>query len=169
MFRTPSCPSPSSSFLHLRCFYWLGRKFYCPSLQKFVAIADDIMQVIRIKRLILQFRFQEVLSTSKAELWCELTIAILIYLAKYRSLFFVKNIHWRLGYEKGALYMQFSFVEFILMKGKIIVFDFGKWIPLLTYCMKPLKLGIRFNAVQKNPAACHSISNVHDSETSNDA
>ena len=37
-----------------------------------------MMQAIRIKRLMLQFRFQEVLPTSKAELWCELTIAILI-------------------------------------------------------------------------------------------
>ena len=84
---------------------------------------------------------------------------------------FVKNIHWRLGYRKGRrggggwLYMHVSIVEFILMKGNLIFFDYGKWIRLLTSCMKPFKLGLGFNSVQKNPAACHRISNAHDSET----
>ena len=55
----------------------LGRKIFCLGLQQPVAITDDIVQVIRIKRVMLQF--QEVMSIYKTEFWCELTIAVLFW------------------------------------------------------------------------------------------
>ena len=55
----------------------LGRKFFCFGFQQTVVIAHDIVQAIWIERVMLQF--QEVLSIYKIELWCELTIAILIW------------------------------------------------------------------------------------------
>ena len=55
----------------------LRRKFSCLVLQQSVAIAHDIVQVILIKRVMLQF--QEALSIHRMEFWCELTIAKAIW------------------------------------------------------------------------------------------
>ena len=94
------------------------------------------------------------------------------------DLCFSQKVHWRLDSRKRGgdggrgevgVYIHVSFVEFILMKVNIIVFDFGEWVPLLTFWMHPFKLGPGFNSVQNNPAAYHSISNIHDIETLNDA
>ena len=52
----------------------LGRKFSCLGPQQSVAIAENIVQVIGIKREMLQFR--EVLSICKIKSWSELTMAI---------------------------------------------------------------------------------------------
>ena len=54
-----------------------GTKFSRLRLQQSVAIADDIMQTIWIKRIMLQF--QEVLSIYKIVFWCKLTVAILVW------------------------------------------------------------------------------------------
>ena len=55
----------------------MGRKFSCLGLQQSVAIADNIVQAIWIKSVMLQF--QEDLSIYKIEFWYEWTIAILIW------------------------------------------------------------------------------------------
>ena len=55
----------------------LGRKFSCLGPQQSVAIAENIVQVIGIKREMLQFR--EVLSIYKIKSWFELTMAILTW------------------------------------------------------------------------------------------
>ena len=54
----------------------LGRKFSCLSIQQSVAIADEIVQAIRIKRVLLQSK--EIMSIYKIKFWYESTIAILI-------------------------------------------------------------------------------------------
>ena len=68
---------PTLSLSSLNWKAALGRKFSCLGLQQSVAIAHGIVQVILIKRVMLQF--QELLSIYKIEFWCELTIAILIW------------------------------------------------------------------------------------------
>ena len=72
----------------------LGRKISCLGLQQPVAITDDIVQVIRIKRVMLQF--QEVMSIYKTEFWCELTIAVLFW----ENADSLKNTHWHLRYGR---------------------------------------------------------------------
>ena len=54
-----------------------GEEVFCFGFQQSVVIAHDIVQAIWTERVMLQF--QEVLSIYKRELWCELTIAILIW------------------------------------------------------------------------------------------
>ena len=53
----------------------LGRKFSCAGFQQSLAMASNVVQAIRIKRVMLQFR--GVLSICGVECWCELTMGIL--------------------------------------------------------------------------------------------
>ena len=53
----------------------LGRKFSCTCFQQSLAMASNVVQAIRIKRVMLQFR--GVLSVCRVECWCGLTIGML--------------------------------------------------------------------------------------------
>ena len=75
--------------------------FFCLGLQQSIAIADDIVQAILIKRVMLQF--QEILSIYKIEFSCEVTMAILIW--KTVDLCFGQKytLSFRLGVEGGGV------------------------------------------------------------------
>ena len=76
-------------FLQSRYLLWtaaLWRKFSCLGLQLSVWIADDIVQMIRIKRVMSQF--QEVLSLYKVLVWVDNSYT---YLGKCRTLLWPKT------------------------------------------------------------------------------